>query len=109
MQIGEHKLVPSNRICEKLFACKGPKIFSTDLVYEFNTNDLVVLQDKTLNKLSGKIIEVLDYGIKKYSKVDLGCGVVTVEYAGQLNEEVVLDIDVDKITIIDKSIDIIIV
>ena len=109
MKIGEHKLAPSNRICEKLFACKGPKIFNTDLVYEFNTKDISVLTDKEPNKLTGKITEVLDYGTKKYSKVDLLCGNVMVEYSGQIGEEVVLDIDVDKITIIDKSIDIIIV
>ena len=109
MKIGEHKLIPSNRICEKLFACKGPKIFNTDLVYEINANDLSVIQENNENTLSGKIVEILDYGTKKYSKVDIGCGIITVQYDGKFDEKINLNIDVDKITIIDKKIDIIIV
>lgn len=109
LKIGKYKLIPSRRICEKLFACKGTKIFNTALIYEFNAKDLNISKESGKNRLSGKIIEVLDYGMKKYSKVDIGSNTVIVKYNGTINEIIELDIDVDKITIIDKFIDIIIV
>ena len=54
-EIGESKLIPSERICEKLFACKGAKIFTTELEYEFATKDakaynLFVLMQKLHKK-----------------------------------------------------------
>ena len=112
MQTGSTKLVPSVRICEKLFACKGTKIFNTDLLYEFNTDDLSVrLYEEELanHRLVGIVKEILDYGSKKYAKIDVESGVVLAQYDGEVNDKVMIDIDVDKITIKDKAINIIIV
>lgn len=112
MQTGSTKLVPSVRICEKLFACKGTKIFNTDLLYEFNTDDLSVrLYEGELanHRLIGIVKEVFDYGTKKYAKIDVESGIVLAKYDGKVNDKVMIDIDVDKITIKDKAINIIIV
>ena len=112
MQTGSTKLVPSVRICEKLFACKGTKIFNTDLLYEFNTDDLSVrLYEEELanHRLVGIVKEILNYGSKKYAKIDVESGVVLAKYDGEVNDKVMIDIDVDKITIKDKAINIIIV
>ena len=112
IQIGSTKLVPSTRICEKLFACKGTKIFNTDLLYEFNTSDLSVrLYEEELanHRLVGIVKEVFDYGTKKYAKIDVESGIVLAKYDGKVNDKVMIDIDVDKITIKDKVVNIIIV
>lgn len=112
MQIGSAKLVPSVRICEKLFACKGTKIFNTSLLYEFNTEDLSVrLYDEELanHRLVGIVHDVLDYGTKKYAKIDVEVGTVLAEYDGLVGDKVMIDIDVDNMTIKDKAINIIIV
>ena len=112
MKINESKLIPSERICEKIFACKGTKIFTTNLEYEFNINDATVYfanADNKQNKLIGTVEEILDYASVKFAKVKVGEEQILVKYDGNINDEVVVDIDVDKFTIIDKSIDIIIV
>ena len=111
MKADKSRLLPSERICEKLFACKGQKIFSTDLIYEFSVKDTVVLPKDTEEKyyISGIVEEVLDYSTRKFSKVKVGEDIILVEYNGYVGEEVKLDVDVDKVTIIDKAIDIIIV
>ena len=111
MKADKSRLLPSERICEKLFACKGQKIFSTDLIYEFSVKDTVVLPKDTEEKyyISGIVEEVLDYATRKFSKVKVGEDIILVEYNGYVGEEVKLDVDVDKVTIIDKAIDIIIV
>ena len=112
LKINDSNLRPSNRICEKVFACKGSKIFTTALEYEFNLKDAKVysLNDcDSTNKIKGTVQEVFDYATTKFSKVKIGEETTLVEYAGTVGEEVAIEIDVDKITIIDKSIDIIIV
>lgn len=112
MHFGGAKLVPSNRICEKLFACKGTKIFNTSLTYQFHTKDIKVLESSmndSENRLKGTVKEILDYGDKVFAKVEVASQMIIVEYNGNVGDKVVLDIDVDSIVIIDKSIDIIIV
>ena len=112
MQINNSKLIPSERICEKVFACKGAKIFNTDLAYEFNVADARAykcIETPSENTLSGTVVELYDYTDKVYAKVQVGEEYLLVQYNGEVNDTVSIDIDVDKITIIDKSIDIIIV
>ena len=81
-------------------------------LYEFNTDDLSVrLYEEELanHRLVGIVKEILDYGSKKYAKIDVESGVVLAQYDGAVNDKVMIDIDVDKITIKDKAINIIIV
>ena len=103
-------ITPSNRICEKLFACKGAKIFNTDLVYEFSLKDILVSKlDESTNKLIGTVTKVYDYTYTKFVEIEIGNQMILAEYNGQVGDQVQVKLDVDKVTIIDKQIDIIIV
>ena len=103
-------ITPSNRICEKLFACKGAKIFNTDLVYEFSLKDILVSKlDESTNKLIGTVTKVYDYTYTKFVEIEIGNQMILAEYNGQVGDKVQVKLDVDKVTIIDKQIDIIIV
>ena len=112
MHIAESNLIPSNRICEKLFACKGTKIFNTALEYEFNMKDAkayLLSEIDSTNMLVGTVTEILDYVGKVYARVDVDCGSVVVEYNGNVGDSVAIKIPADSFTIKDKQIDIIIV
>ena len=112
MKSHDAKLKPSERICEKLFACKGPKIFNTNLRYEFNLYDAVAhlaTEENSKNHLVGEVLEIIDYDKVKFARVQIGTEEIKVVYNGKVGDQVSIEIDVDKITIFDSSIDIIIV
>ena len=110
MNVGSERLVPSESICEKVFACKGNKIFQTPLEYIFNAEDVTVSVGKeNENVLTGTVSEILDYGNKSFATVNVHGQSVTVEYEGNKGDTVSLYIPAEKITIKDKTIDIIIV
>mgnify|MGYP003297553386 CR=1 FL=1 len=62
MNIGEDKLIPTDSICEKVFACKGNKIFHTPLEYIFEAKDATVgpHTDGARGVITGKVIEMLE-------------------------------------------------
>ena len=112
MKTHDAKLKPSERICEKLFACKGPKIFNTNLRYEFNLYDAQVAlanEENSKNHLVGEVLEIIDYGKIKFARIQIGTEEIKGIYNGSVGDKVSVEIDVDKITIIDSAIDIIIV
>lgn len=112
MKTHDAKLKPSERICEKLFACKGPKIFNTNLRYEFNLYDAQVVlanEENSKNHLVGEVLEIIDYGKIKFARIQIGTEEIKGIYNGCVGDKVLVEIDVDKITIIDSAIDIIIV
>ncbi len=109
MEIGGARLVPTEEICEKLFACKGNKIFHTPLEYIVDADRLKVTNDKEGNIIRGRVTEVLDYGRTKYARVDVSGQSLTVAYDGNVGDEISVSVPVEAVTIKDKSIDIIIV
>ncbi len=111
MNIGEDKLVPTESICEKVFACKGNKIFHTPLEYIVSAKALSVAPAGSggENVLHGRVLEVLDYGSEKYAVIDVGGQKLTAVYNGYEGEAVEVTVPVEAVTIKDKSIDIIIV
>ena len=110
MNIGEAKLVPTERICEKVFACKGNKIFHTPLAYIVSVQDLTVAPaNGAQNALSGTVQEILDYGKEKYAVIDVYGQKLTALYDGSVGDTVDVVVPVDAVTIKDKAIDIIIV
>ena len=110
MNIGEAKLVPTERICEKVFACKGNKIFHTPLAYIVSVKDLTVAPaNGAQNALSGTVQEILDYGKEKYAVIDVYGQKLTALYDGSVGDTVDVVVPVDAVTIKDKAIDIIIV
>ena len=111
MNIGDAKLVPTDSICEKVFACKGNKIFHTPLEYLVGANDLTVVSHtgEAKNALVGNILEILDYGKAKYAIIDVYGQKLVAAYDGKIGDIVDVCVPVEAITIKDKSIDIIIV
>ena len=111
MNIGDAKLVPTDSICEKVFACKGNKIFHTPLQYIVAAKDLEVLPhtNETANTLTGKVLEILDYGRTKYAVIDVYGQKLIAAYDGNVGDMVDVLVPVETVTIKDKSIDIIIV
>ena len=111
MNIGDAKLVPTDSICEKVFACKGNKIFHTPLQYIVAAKDLEVLPhtNEAANTLTGKVLEILDYGRIKYAVIDVYGQKLTAAYDGNVGDMVDVLVPVETVTIKDKSIDIIIV
>ena len=133
MNIGDAKLVPTDSICEKVFACKGNKIFHTPLEYIVEAKTLKVNPhvaegaDKNASKkesknvagveeeiakrnvLLGKVLEILDYGRTKYAVIDVYGQKLIAAYNGKAGDAVDVLVPVETVTIKDKSIDIIIV
>ena len=111
MNIGDAKLVPTDSICEKVFACKGNKIFHTPLEYIVAAKDLEVLPhtNEAANTLTGKVLEILDYGRTKYAVIDVYGQKLIAAYDGNVGDTVDVIVPVEVVTIKDKSIDIIIV
>ena len=111
MNIGDAKLIPSKSICEKLFACKGDKIFHTPLEYIFEAKDATVTPhtDNANSVLSGKVSAIFDYGYIKYANIDVCGQSLVAAYDGSVGDEVDISIPCEAITIKDKAIDIIIV
>ncbi len=107
MEISSQQLVPKKTLCEKLFACKGTKIFKTPLEYIFGIDSVAVV-DGGENVLKGTVSEILDYGSISYAGVDIGGELVTVEYNGSCGDNVLLAIDGDNIAVKDTALDIII-
>jgi ABC-type sugar transport system ATPase subunit len=111
MNIGDAKLVPTDSICEKVFACKGNKIFHVPLEYIVEAKELSVVPhaQETKNALVGKVVELLDYGCATYAVIDVYGQKLTAAYSGSVGDVVDVLVPVESMTIKDKSIDIIIV
>ena len=111
MNIGDAKIVPTDDICEKVFACKGNKIFRVPLEYVIDAKALTVAphEEGASNVLTGKVVEALDYGHEQYAVIDVYGQRITAIYDGSVGDEVDVSVPVEKLTIKDKSIDIIIV
>ena len=111
MNVGKQRLVPNDSICEKLFACKGNKIFHTPLEYIIDANELAVhpIGKSVYNALRGTVLKILDYGQTKYAVIDTCDQRLIAKYDGKPGDEVEVFVPVDKLTIKDKTIDITIV
>lgn len=110
MDMAGGRLLPDPTVCRKLFACKGTKIFKTDIQYVFDASAVSVVNEAVkYATLEGTVAEVLDYGYIKYAKVSVGNELITVAYDGNVGDSVSIRIDPARITVKDKKLDIIIV
>ena len=111
MNIGANRLIPTESICEKVFACKGNKIFHTPLEYIFEAKDATVTphSEGRGDVITGKVLEILDYGHTKYAVIDAHGQKITAAYSGNTGDAVDVSVPASAITIKDKSLDIIIV
>ena len=98
-------------MCEKLFACKGNKIFHTPLEYIFDAKDATVSlhREGTQNVLQGKVEKILDYGHTTYAVIDVYGQKLTAAYGGAVGDLVDVTVSIECMTVKDKTIDIIIV
>ena len=111
INIGEAELTPTDSMCEKLFACKGNKIFHTPLEYIFDAKDATVSlhREGTQNVLQGKVEKILDYGHTTYAVIDVYGQKLTAAYGGAVGDLVDVTVSIECMTVKDKTIDIIIV
>ena len=110
MTIGDQKLLPDVDVAKKLFACKGTKIFSTDIEYLFDISDVSVFDSYYENAtLVGTVEESLGYNEEVYAKVRVGDQVITVASDASVGDTVYLSINAKNITVKDRKLDIIIV
>ena len=110
MNVGAAKLIPTVPACEKIFACKGSKIFRTPLEYIFDASVVTVTphEEGTTDVLTGTVSEIRDYGFVRYATIDTEGQKVVAAYDGAVGDQVDLHVPAESIVIKDKSIDIII-
>ncbi len=108
MEIEGQRLSPTEKLCKKLFSCKGTKIFQTSLEYLFDADAVLAENAQHRNALSGTVTEILDYGEDIYAKVAVGGQSITVRYSGNVGDQVNLLIDISRVEVKDRSLDIII-
>lgn len=113
LRLAGHKLCPTERICAKLFSCKGTKIFKTPLNYSFDASAITARPyeggSEAKNALQATVTKIEDYGYIKYAICECNGASIVAAYDGKVGDKVSLEIDVDQITIKDKTVDIIIV
>ena len=110
MSVGAAKLIPTVPACEKIFACKGSKIFRTPLEYIFDASVVTVTphEEGATDVLTGTVSEIRDYGFVRYATIDTEGQKVVAAYDGAVGDHVDLHVPAESIVIKDKSIDIII-
>ena len=110
MNVGAAKLIPTVPACEKIFACKGSKIFRTPLEYIFDASVVTVTphEEGATDVLTGTVSEIRDYGFVRYATIDTEGQKVVAAYDGAVGDQVDLHVPAESIVIKDKSIDIII-
>ena len=110
MNVGAAKLIPTVPACQKIFACKGSKIFRTPLEYIFDASVVTVTphEEGATDVLTGTVSEIRDYGFVRYATIDTEGQKVVAAYDGAVGDHVDLHVPAESIVIKDKSIDIII-
>ena len=110
MNVGAAKLIPTVPACEKIFACKGSKIFRTPLEYIFDASVVTVTphEEGATDVLTGTVSEIRDYGFVRYATIDTEGQKVVAAYDGAVGDHVDLHVPAESIVIKDKTIDIII-
>lgn len=110
MEFAGQKVRPTPELCKKLFACKGTKIFHTDLEYVFDAHDIHVVDTEHENiTIPGTVTDILDYGVAKYARVAVGNESIIIAHDGKVGDKVSMILDCDALTVKDRAIDIIIV
>ncbi len=114
LEIADQPIEAEKSLSEKLFSCKGSGIFSTALTYRFPADAVTVTprsepRPAQRTAISGRVIEVLDYGRMTYARIAVGTRRIIAPYTGHAGETVLLTIDQSRLTILDRDVDMIIV
>jgi len=115
LEIGKQLLASPDPVSQRLFACKGTKIFRTPLSYRFDAGSVRVdtKADENRQQLIGQVDEIRDYGQARYAFVRVDgtdgervCVPMTSDLT--IGQPVVLTPDLASVTVIDRALDIII-
>ena len=111
LDVADRLLPADGELCEKLFSCKGSRIFHTPLSYRFHAAAVTVAPATAADEatLRGKVTEVLDYGRIVYARISVGSQSLIAPYAGERGDVVSLTLDQRRLTVVDREADIIIV
>ncbi len=110
LDVSDQPIAADSELCQKLFSCKGTRIFHTPLAYRFGAASVTVTpRGKQKNTLSGKVTEILDYGRTVYARIAVGAQKLIAPYTGSPGDAVSLSIDQSRLTVVDREADIIIV
>ncbi len=109
MSFAGHRVPAPRKISEKLFACKGTKIFRTPLEYIFDASAVKLSSNIEGAVLWGEAYELLDYGERKFAKIKIGDSTIIAESDVAVGEKVAIELDEAMISIKDSELDIIIV
>ena len=117
LDISDQPITADEGLCQKLFSCKGTAIFHTPLSYRFPADAVTVTprnkgEDKST--LPGKVTDVLDYGRVVYARIAVCGQQVIAPYSGakgdgRADSAVSLSIDQNRLTVVDREAEIIIV
>ena len=116
LEISDRPVTAENSLCQKLFSCKGTAIFRTPLSYVVPVEAVTVTprnqnQDPAADRqaLTGKVIEILDYGRMIYARIAVGNQTVIAPYTGNKGDAVSLVLDQSRLSVVDREAEIIIV
>ena len=116
LEISDRLVAASDALCQKLFSCKGTAIFHTPRSYVIPIDAVTVTprsqsQAPAADKqtLSGKVIEILDYGRTVYARIAVGSQTVIAPYPGNRGDMVSLAFDQSRLSVVDREAEIIIV
>ncbi len=116
LEISDRPVTAEETLCQKLFSCKGTAIFHTPLSYVIPVGAVTVAprgpnQDPAADRqtLSGKVIEILDYGRTVYARIAVGSQTIIAPYTGNRGDAVSLVFDQSRLSVVDREAEIIIV
>ncbi len=99
--------IPADReLSEKLFSCKGSRIFHLPLLYRFPPDAVKVLphgEQSTGGTLHGRIRSISDYGRTTYAHISVGTHEVIAPFRGAVGDEVDLVIDQSRLTVTERE------
>lgn len=111
LDINGMRIHSSDYVSSKLFACKGTKIFKTNLSYIIDKNAFCsdTQEGDSIVKLTCTVDSVFDYGKDIYAKVVLENGDTLIAPVSNVNagDSTELFIDINKLSIKDRDLDII--
>ncbi len=114
LDVSDQPITAEDELCQKLFSCKGTAIFHTPLSYRFSSASVTVAprgraSGEGRSCLSGKVTDILDYGRTVYARIAVGGQRLIAPYRGAKGDAVSLTIDQNRLTVVDREADIIIV
>ncbi len=114
-EMADQPIEADKALSDKLFSCKGSRIFGLDLTYAFPAEAVTVLLREPGDRraLSARVNEILDFGRTTYLRASVGTQSVTApcpaDIKAAVGDRVFLVIDQARLSVVDRAQDMIIV